>query len=750
MSLGSDHSIDDSTDYSLIISDDSDYSTRSPLQSRRFTPQGQPSSSTLNNVISQSMQTNRNPSAFFVYPNSKSKNSEEYLNINFIQKFNGRIGDERNIEKAKRLMRKMKKLAGMHPDSDPKKTDIPSARMGFALLASLNHHDLKVEALNHLEYLLENDSLTEASSIRLVELAIEIMKQMDRDLIQTEILDVQIKIAKIYGLVAELIQRHYGKKHINAIADELRAQLLQTARSLRDLNRLDDTRLDFYVESALEGIKRILDDHKPLFEIFDRVYNAAMLGVSFYFRDLNNAPEYTRNAFADIDVKLKFSWYDAAITILKLGRESLTDIAKLEALQLFIVRYLNDNSDMLNWRFLYQAIEILTYITIKSADPAIRIHAFRGKKMFEEQFPGLLAYKGCSILGKRLNMRPVLHLEKPQVNNLDTIIRMQVVKSLLRIGNECPDLLIRKTARQEFLNRFQVEKSIKIREFMGVEFRKVQGREVAWINEEPPFDIYPLKTAETETGSLTPREPINFISLYTQTFAPFIPLDQDAARGSIDTQYSASKEPKSRINKVHQQLALALDKPIDWVKTNLPQKSGIRKTTDELLAISPKGMQNLVKLLKSNHDITSCDMQIFEGNCEGLNLLTKSLLATGITQLSLPTGVTKELAQDLAEVLDKRPELEIQLSSIEDIETVAEVFANKHLYDDAEEVLSSGIEQGRGSRISPQKLSNLYLKRGDLHIARNDKAQAEHDLLKALEQDSTNSIALGKLQEMRK
>ncbi len=748
MSLRSDTNLDDNSDYTIIVSDsmtDGDHSLHSSPSSRRFTIQSAASSSAaqFNQVISQSLCPGENTSAIIVCAHNKSHNNGEYLNEAFIRKFNEIIGDEQNIEKAKRLIKKMKKLAGLHPDSDPNKIDVPSARMGFALLTGLNHHELKIEALNNLEHLLENDPITEPSSIRLVALAITIMKQLDRDLIQTEILEVQVKVAKIYGLVAELIQRHYGKKHINAITDDLRSQLLKTARALRDLNRLQDTRLDFYVESALEGIKRILDDHKSLYEIFDRVYNLAMLGVSFYFRDLNHAPEYTENAFSNIDIKLKFSWYDAAITILKLGRESLTEPAKLVVFQKFVY----DHAPDLNWRFLYQAIEILTCLSINSPDPKIRKEAFIGKRLFEE-FPGVLAYKGCSLLGKHLNFKPIVHLEKPQINNHDTLIRLQVAKSLIKISNEAPDLYIRKKARTEFLDRYNTEGSIKIKDWMATEFHKVQGRELAWINEEAPFNIYPLKPPEMDSSALTPRKPLNFISLITHTLASPSALPQEPIKPFAFS--SNAVDVSGRSNKIHQQLALCLDRSVDWIRDKFPLKGGIRKVEDGGLAISQKGMQNLIKLLVANDDISTCNMLPFEGNCEGLDLLIKSLHNTGVKQLYLPSGVTEELAYELTRILRQRPGLEIQLSSTEDIEIVSEVFTREGLYNDADEILSSAIEKSRTNKIRAEKLSNLYLKRANLYILQSDPLLAEHDLIKALEFFSGNEKAKSLLAEIRK
>lgn len=482
------------------------------------------------------------PPIFFCSPCSSSSKEEEdeYLSEEFITKFNERIGDKTNIRKARRLMKKMKILAGLHPSSSAEELDIPSARFGFALLAGLNHHELKLEALENLEYLLEHDPVTEASSIRLVALAIKVMNQLDRELMQTEVLEVQIKSAKIYGLLAEMIQRHMAKKHINAITDDLRNQLLQTARALRDLNRLEDPRLDCYVESALEGIKRILDDHKVLYEVVERLYNATMIGVSIYLRDLSEFPQFVQGAINGVDLKIKFGWYDAVMTLLKLGREAMNDHCALAALQKFIY----DNGKKLNWRFLYLAVDILTNIAISSPDPRIRKLAFSGNR-FVEDFPGLLKFAGWNRFGKKLSITPIVRLERPKLSNKDALIRLAVAKSLIKVSNECPDNLIRIQARSAFLNQYRLEKSKKVREYMTGEFNKIQGRELAWIHEDPPYNCYPIeKKNRYESPSLTPRRNSDCSDLFYRTIGLW------GKPGFSEFDFSAETEPHITVDRL--------------------------------------------------------------------------------------------------------------------------------------------------------------------------------------------------------
>ena len=110
------------------------------------------------------------------------------------------------------------------------------------------------------------------------------MLQLDRELIQTQLIEEQIKICKAYGMVAELIQWHYGKN--NGITDELKRQLIHTLNTLEDLNTQDNIELHFAVEYALEGFKRLKDDKKELFELGERVAHFLVGVISIY----NDAP----------------------------------------------------------------------------------------------------------------------------------------------------------------------------------------------------------------------------------------------------------------------------------------------------------------------------------------------------------------------------------------------------------------------------------------------------------------------------
>ena len=92
-------------------------------------------------------------------PTANKKIEEEDVSPEFINDFNRHIGNNHNKEKAQRLIEKMQHLGGLIPTLEEEEIDIPAARLGLSYLASLNNPKFKMEALDNLLMLLQNDTL---------------------------------------------------------------------------------------------------------------------------------------------------------------------------------------------------------------------------------------------------------------------------------------------------------------------------------------------------------------------------------------------------------------------------------------------------------------------------------------------------------------------------------------------------------------------------------------------------------------
>lgn len=381
------------------------------------------------------------------------KNEEEDVSENFVTQFNNHIGNRKNAGKAKRLLAKMKRLGGLEPSDNDEKINIPSARMGFCILTGLDDPNYKVEALNCLLKLLNQDCYEKSTSIQLVPLAIKLMGNMDRELLQTEIIDVQIKIAQVYDALAESLQRHYAKQHINALTKKLKLQLIETTKALKNLNTHDNKKLSFYVKCALEGIYRLKDDRKELFELVERFYHALAVGYSIYADDAEGCFKEIDKVFVELDPHLDKAWYNGILILRSLGKGALTDFQKLSELQILIGK----KYKVFNWKFTYEAMLILTDITLNGETGRIRKHAFDGIKQLGLMFPGIATFADCNELNRYAKVSPMIHFEKPYMSDPNYQIRKACIEHLIRILNESPDSSIQFKVRKILENRMEKE-----------------------------------------------------------------------------------------------------------------------------------------------------------------------------------------------------------------------------------------------------------------------------------------------------
>ncbi|MBA3816113.1 MAG: hypothetical protein H0X29_06270 [Parachlamydiaceae bacterium] len=412
-----------------------------------------------------------------VNPENKEQEEEEDVTPEFIDEFNRHIGNSKKKEKAQRLIEKMQRLGGLIPSMENQEIDIPSARLGLSYLASLNSPKYKMEALDNLLLLLQNDQLQKETSTSLVTLAISMMHRMNRELMQTEILDVQIKITQIYSLIAELLQRHYAKKHINAITKELKVELIATTKALGALNRQGDHKLNFYTKHALEGVRRLVDDRKELFDLIERFCHAFASLYALREGDCALGFDELLKTFKDLDPHFCGSWYNGVLILNELAKGAKTDITKLIAIQVL----LREKGKQLNWKFTYAALEILSDLALNGTTHEIRKRAFEGIKVLGPDFPGVTTFLDNKNLAKYVDLSPVAHFKKPHYKNPNTVLRESCTEHLGKIAFESEDLTIRKKARLLLVRRFSLEKKEQIRAYLKNIVPESKDEQAQWI-----------------------------------------------------------------------------------------------------------------------------------------------------------------------------------------------------------------------------------------------------------------------------
>jgi len=395
----------------------------------------------------------------------------EFVTKALILQWNSEIGNSHNVSRATKLIERMRQLGGLDPSPDGGPIDIPASRIGLCLLSGLNNQENKIHALTSLLEILKADNYSKGNSVQLVTLAIQLLRLMNREVMQAVDIDAQTKIAQVYNVLAETLHHHYGKHHINALTEELKEQLIQTAKSIERLNRLEEVELKFQAHCALEGVRRLKDDKQELFDIAERMYHTIVGATQLYLGDASGEafPELER-AFSGLDPHMPTAWYDAILVLKRMARDIQEDPSlreaddpdmpnkpkeskKLTPLLMFI----GENYRQLNWKFTYAAVEVLFQLSLHGPNEKIRSRAFNGAKQLGRDFPGLASFIDCHDMNDYTSYKPMVHLERPHTIDPNIRIRHAAIKHVHDLLDHSQDEQIRKKAAFIIRRRERVE-----------------------------------------------------------------------------------------------------------------------------------------------------------------------------------------------------------------------------------------------------------------------------------------------------
>lgn len=398
---------------------------------------------------------------FFMMSESKSERDDDdhaskkmntdIVSQKLINSWNTHYGDLTYKKKAKKLIKKMREMGGLDPSKLP--LDIPEARMGLLILAGLNDQECKMDALCSLLEILKKDKIEKSSCNRLVKLAVDLLNQMAREVLQQSDLEAQIKISEVYNVLTENLHHHYGKEHINGITKELKDSLDHAPASLEKLNRLENIKIKYNTHCALESVHRLKDDRQELFELVERLYNLVVAASSLYMQDAQFGFPRLEEAFKNINVHLPNSWYNSILILKNLARNVKDNPNHLTPLLMLIGK----KYQKLNWKFTYAAVEILTEIVLNGQTEAVRLRAFGGIKQFGKDFPGLASFADCEELKSYASLKPITHLELPRKVDPNIRIREACMESLIKIVESSQDPEIVEKAERILKRRAQEE-----------------------------------------------------------------------------------------------------------------------------------------------------------------------------------------------------------------------------------------------------------------------------------------------------
>lgn len=387
----------------------------------------------------------------------KKKWMHEGLSKEFITFYNSHFCNDEKDEIAEHFLNQSLEQAGLRPNPSHHKLNIPAARMSLCLLAQLNSYQFKTEALDALLQLILKDEIEDrpGAGDQLMNLALELLNNMNRELFQTELVDVQIRIAKIYNALTELMQRQYAKGIINGLTKELRVQFIATANALQALNTQENTELSFHIKCALEGVYRLKDDRKELIDAIEKIFHTASAIASAATEDVDACTNRLVETFKGIDLHKKSSWYSYVLILHALKKEALNDPNKLAAIQIMV----RDNKKKLNWKFTYAAMEALNDVCTDGATEQIRRKAFEGIKQLGLDFPGLASFADCTELDPYHEIfTRLVHFKSPRMKNPNIPLRKRCVEHLIELSKSDTDTLIQHKAKMILDKRLKLEK----------------------------------------------------------------------------------------------------------------------------------------------------------------------------------------------------------------------------------------------------------------------------------------------------
>jgi hypothetical protein len=326
----------------------------------------------------------------------------------------------------------------------------------------MDEQECKISALDSLLEIFKNDSYKKAESNQLLKLAIDLLALMDRETIQAVDLDAQNKIAEVYSTVMETLLIHYGKHHINAITKELKIQLRSAATSLKKLNRNEDIKLKYFVNCALEGIRRLKDDRLELFELLERTYKIAIAAISFYLKEPEKGFTSLEQAFKDLDPHLPNTWSNAVMLLKRLTKDVKDDLNQLTPVLLLIGKKHKD----LNWKFSYASIEMLFNLAMNGKTKEIRHRALIGAKSVGPDFPGLAYFANSKNLKSYKSLKPMLHFQHSEIVDPNIRIRKASIERLIFLVEKSDDQAVVHEAYMILAKCAKNEKNLEILEIL--------------------------------------------------------------------------------------------------------------------------------------------------------------------------------------------------------------------------------------------------------------------------------------------
>lgn len=243
-----------------------------------------------------------------------------------------------------------------HAKEPSKLASVRSDLYKLSHIAEVHYRDLKEEIFDLLTHLIHEDPILATTSIGVLDLVIDLNNDLALSQAQRVTIPFQKKIAKAFRAAVELYLRHYKMKdHLNAITEVQKKALLETQKGFGDLNKQENAALKFGNDAAIEAIKRITSDSKPLSELLERITHLATALGKAYTTDFGAFLSELGQAFQGLEDKRKERWFDRLFLMHDLLQTASEHKKKIEVLQVA----LETQKENCDWQLTYGILEII-------------------------------------------------------------------------------------------------------------------------------------------------------------------------------------------------------------------------------------------------------------------------------------------------------------------------------------------------------------------------------------------------------
>jgi len=241
-------------------------------------------------------------------------------------------------------------------------------------ISSTHYPDLKEEVFNLLIHLMESDPIAPHTAEGILGIVFDLNNALAVMDVQMLTIRFQKKLVRAFSAAVELYLRHYSMKHVNAIMQERKKGLLDTADSFTKLNRQDDSDIVYATQMAMQASRRFTSDLTAFREFFKRFIHCATAVGNAYNKDVSGFFSEMIEAFQGLEHKFKGEWFEALFMLRNQVQKAPDKMKKVIAIQTLLAT----KKTSYDWKFIYGALDNLGEVISQTQDVKVLSAALFG------------------------------------------------------------------------------------------------------------------------------------------------------------------------------------------------------------------------------------------------------------------------------------------------------------------------------------------------------------------------------------